>query len=409
MELQIAEAYVPLWQGGFEHYAYWGGRGGGKSHGISEATVGLTSQRYERVVCGRQFQNSIRDSVKELVEQKIKAMNMAVFYTSTEREIVNVSTGSRYSFIGMHRNPDSAKSLEGATFFWGEEAQMFTKRAVEIIIPTIRAPGSRMAWSWNPRLRTDEVDQMFRGAHPPEASFIRHVSWRDNPHFYRTRMPSEYRRSLRANPKRHVHIWEGGYDENPDAAIFTNWAIGRPEVLPEKIMPRFGMDFGFGSDPNALVKVYVIEPEDLGLDPMLFNGIIYVAAEAVGHHVPNRQLPPLMDSVPESREWPIIGDSSRPETIDYLNSKGFNVFGAVKGAGSVKNGINYLTGYQLLIDPDCTNTADEVKQYKWKLDPNDKPLPLPDPDSADHCIDGIRYAVEDLSRHEVDGDGVDHL
>lgn len=400
---------MPLWHGGYEHYAFFGGRGGAKSHGVGEATVALSCRSEERVVCGRQYQNSIKDSVKELLEKKIYSMGMAAYFKSTDRELINVSTGSRFSFLGMDRNPESAKSLEGATFFWGEEAQTFTRRSVELIVPTIRAAGSRMAWTWNPRFRTDEVDSMFRGPHPPENSYIRNVSWRDNPWFYRTRMPSEFRRSKLAKPKRHAHIWEGGYDENPDAAIFDNWAIGRPYVIPDKCIPRYGMDFGFGSDPNAVVKVYVIEPEDLGLDPDFYIGFIYIAAESVGYKVANKDLPALMDAVPGIREWNITADSARPETIDYVNSKGFNVFGSIKGAGSVKNGINFMQGYQILVDPDCPVTAEEIKNYMWKLDPNDKPLPMPAEYQQDHCIDGVRYAIEDLTRDDYQGGGVDYV
>lgn len=387
---------MPLWTGKapglptIEHFAFYGGRGGSKSHSIAEAVVGRASQKEERIVCGRQYQNSIKDSVMELLEIKIKSMNMAVFYKTTEREIVNVSTGSRFSFTGMDRNPDSAKSLEGASIFWGEEAHTFTPRSVEIIIPTIRAPGSCMIWSWNPRYRTDAVDDLFRGAAVPENSYIRKVSWRDNPYFHQTRMPSEYRRSLKS-PKRHAHIWEGGYDENPDVAIFDNWRVGRVDT--GKARPRFGMDFGYSSDPNCLVKVYVLEEEH----------IIYVANEAVGYKIPNRDLPALMDTIPEVRDWNITGDSARPETIEYLQSKGFNMYSAKKGAGSIKNGITWLQGYELVISPDCPVTAEEVRDYKWATDPNGKPLPMPAEKQNDHCIDGIRYAVEELSRSSSDG------
>lgn len=408
------EAYIPLWTGRtadipvIEHYAFYGGRGGAKSHSIGEAISALSCQRTERVVCGRQFQTSIKDSVKELLEQKIHGLNMSVYFKVTEREIVNLATGSRMSFIGMDRNPESAKSLEGATIFWGEEAQTFTKRSVELIIPTIRAPGSRMVWSWNPRDLKDEVDAMFRGPVLPEASYIKEVSWRDNPYFFRTRMPSEYRRSMKANPKRHTHIWEGGYDENPDAAIFDSWSVGRPAYIPEKCRPRFGLDFGFGSDPNALVKVYIIEPQDLGYDPETHLGFIYVAQESVGYKVPNNMLPALINKVTEVKDYYITADSARPETIDYLQGKGFSVYGAKKGAGSVKNGINWLQGYHMLIDPDCTITAEEVRSYKWKLDPDDRPLPMPAEKQQDHCIDAIRYAVEDESISES-GEDVVHV
>lgn len=410
------EAYVPLWTGRtaemsvIEHYAFHGGRGGAKSHSIGEAVAALSCQRTERVVCGRQFQASIKDSVKELLERKIHALNMSVYFRFTEREIENLATGSRFSFIGMDRNPESAKSLEGATLFWGEEAQTFTKRSIELIVPTIRAPGSRMVWSWNPRLRTDEVDVMFRGTAVPENSYVREVSWRDNPHFFRTRMPSEYRRSLRANPKRHIHIWEGGYDENPDTAIFDQFSVGRPAFIPPKCRPRFGMDFGFGSDPNAVVKVYIIEPEDLGYSSETHLGFLYIAQETGGYKIPNQQLPAMMDKITEIKDFQITGDSSRPETIDYLQRKGYPIYGAIKGAGSVKNGLNWMQGYHILIDPDCPVTYEEIKNYKWAVDKADKPLPMPADKQQDHYIDAIRYAVEQDSIADAgDDSGVSYV
>ena len=392
---------LPLWTvGQYEHFALFGGRGGAKSSCTAEAIIGHACQRKERVVCGRQFQASLRDSVKELFEQKIKAMNVSVLFESTDTEIRHVGNGSRFSFIGMDRNPDSAKSLEGATIFWGEESQNFTQRAVEVIIPTIRASGSRMYWTWNPRYADDPVDAMFRGPHPPEKSYVKRVSYRDNPWFHQTRMPSELRRMLRANPKRALHVWEGGYDENPDAAIFENWEIGRPASIPEKAIPRFGMDFGYSNDPHAIVKSYLLE--DIGT--------IYIAQEAYGTKVPNRHVPELMDSITEIRDWPITGDSSRPEMIEYINSAGFSMHGARKGAGSVKNGITWLQGYRLLIDPECTNIADEIKRYRWKQDPQGRVLPLPAERQPDHGIDALRYGHEnDATVAEADADGVAYL
>lgn len=403
MSLQVGEKFLPLFEppGRFEHFAFHGGRGGAKSHSIALALAIHSGQRQERIVCGRQFQNSIKDSVKELIEAKIKELNMAVYFTCLEREIINNVTGSRFSFIGMDRNPDSAKSLEGATIFWGEEAQTFTRRSIEIIIPTIRDSRSRMIWSWNPRERADEVDVMFRGPVPPEKAYVAEVSWRDNPFFYRTRMPSEYRRSMRRNPKRHLHIWEGGYDENPDAAVFDNWATGRPLIDLSKHRPRFGMDFGYSQDPYALIKCYLLEEIDT----------IYIAQEAVGYKIPNRGLSAFCDQVTESRDYQIIGDSSRPETIEALQSEGFMVYGSRKGAGSVKNGINWLQGYRLLIDPSCLTVQEEIRSYKWKEDPNGKPLPIVEDHQQDHTIDAIRYAFEDDSTSAVseDDDGVSYV
>jgi phage terminase large subunit len=396
MQIAVPEAMLPLWtMGKYEHFALFGGRGGAKSHGTAEAIVAHACQRCERVVCGRQFQASIKDSVKELLEKKIKSMGMAAFWSSTERELVNVSNGSRFSFVGMDRNPESAKSLEGATIFWGEEAQNFTALSIELIIPTIRTQGSRMYWTWNPRYKTDPVDALFRSPHPPEKSYVKMVNYTDNPWFYQTRMPSELRRMKLSNPKRALHVWDGGYDENPDAAIFTSYEIGRPDYIPEKEWPRFGLDFGYAKDPSALIKAYLLEDQ----------ATIYIAAEAYGHQVASRHLPDLIRSVSEAGVFPIVADSSRPETIEALCNAGLNVIPSRKGAGSVKNGINWLQGYKLLIDPDCQNFADEVKKYKWKQDRKGTILPVPESNQADHGIDALRYAFEDDSIMSQTEDG----
>lgn len=393
--LDIPEVYLPLWTGStpeipnIEHFAFYGGRGGAKSHTVGTVLIMLASQKEERVVCGRQFQTSVKDSVKELLERKIKELNVAVYWTSTETELKNNVTGSRFTFIGMDRNPDSARSLEAATKFWGDEAASFTSRSVEIIIPTIRSQGSQLIWTWNPRYRTDAVDKLFRGGNPPPNSYIKEVSWRHNPYFYRTRLPSELEQALRANDRRYHHVWEGGYDENSDATIFPkdSWEIGRIDT--GKAIPRFGLDFGFSADPHALAKVYVLD--------WLPEPVLYIAEEAVGHRVPNLSLPDFLDGVSEVRDYPIVADSSQPAMVDFLNSSGFNVFGAKKGNGSVRSGISYLQSFKIIISPDCPIAAQEVRDYRWHLDPNGNPLPIPAPRQKDHLIDAIRYAVESLS------------
>lgn len=393
------EKFVPLWTDYFEHYAFFGGRGGAKSHSVAEYLVLAGHSKKERIVCGRQYQNTMRDSVKELIETKIRKFGLEKYHKITETEIINLRTGTRYTFLGMDRNPDSAKSLEGATIFWGEEAQTFTETSVEIIIPTIRALGSRMIWTWNPRLRTDPVDYMFRNkTFIPENSYIAHVNYDDNPYFYSTRMPSERRRAERVDYQRYRHIWLGEYDENPDQVVFRSWSVGRPTVpMPNSAIGLMAIDFGYSVDPTAVIKLYLIPEWDC----------IYVQQEAVAHRVTNSMLPSFVDTVYGARDNIIRADSSRPETIEYLNSKGFSVVGSLKGAGSIKNGINFLQGYHVLIDPLCPMTAHEFEHYKWKMAADRKTiLPIPDNNQADHCIDAIRYAVEEYSLTDLQTEGV---
>ena len=401
--LIVPEAYTPLFDPNvyYEHYAFYGGRGGAKSHTIGGALALRGALRTRRIVCGRQFQVSIRESVKELIEQKIHELGLADGYEVQERSMRHRTTGSEFIFIGLDRNPENIKSLEGADDFWNEEAQTTKARSLELVIPTIRKPGSSLIWSWNPRFRTDPVDLLFRGPNPPENSYIRRVSWRDNPWFLRTRMGSERKRYKLAHPKRYLHVWEGDYDENPELAIFQNVQIA-PLELDDRDTPLFGMDFGFSRDPNVLLKVYYL--------PNRFEvPVVYVAEEAYGTKIGNEQLPAFMEKVTEVRRFPIKADSSRPETIDYLNSKGFSVLPTIKGPGSVKNGINWLQGVQIVVHPQCVNFIENVRGYLWKADPEGNALPVPEDEDADGP-DALRYAVEDISRHDPgENSGVDWI
>lgn len=378
----LGERYLQLQQP-FRHKAIFGGRGSAKSHSVGTILPILTAHETKRVVCGRQYQNSIKDSVKELLEAKINQIGLGSQYKFYEREIVHIKKESRYTFIGLDRNPQSAKSLEGADIFWGEEANTFSAYSMEILMPTIRKPGSEMWWTWNPQDRTDPVDKYFRGDNPPENSLILRVGIEDNPWFYMTAMPAEMEHMKAGNYKRYLHIWEGEYDEDSDSKIFTNTRVGRVEV-PDYCAPRYGMDFGFGSDPSFIVKVYIHEP----------TREIYVAREWCGR-VPLSQLPAGMDSVLDDKSDLVKGDSSQPGTIEHLNSHGYNVHGAKKGPGSVKSGITWLQGYKIIIDPDCQHLIEEARLYSWQIDRITRMRINTPVDAHNHGWDAVRYATED--------------
>ncbi len=385
---------------GFEHYAYWGGRGGGKSHGIADGIIEQASTGLERVVCGREFQNSIKDSVKELLETKIKNSRFANQWVSTEYELRNVVTGSRITFIGMNRNPNSAKSLEGCTIFWGEEAQTFSSTSLEIILPTIRSAGSRCVWSWNPSNADAPIDSMFRSGTLPERSYICCVLVEDNPYFYTGRMPGEMRTAWNnATKAKFRHIWRGAYDERPEGLVYQNWTVGRPAGI-DNLQPMYGLDWGW-VDPFAALEVYIIEPKD----PETARGIIYIAAEAYGSYIPANQIPETLDAAfnGRARTHYLTADSSEPKSIDDLGTAGFAVFGAVKGPGSIRAGISFIQGYDIWVSPDCVNFQAELAAYKWKTTARDNIILSNPEDKDNHACDALRYAVEDYIPPTADG------
>lgn len=382
LNVQLGAAFGPLFQP-FEYKALYGGRGTAKSVGISTALAVISSREKKRIVCGRQFQNSIRDSSKSTIEERITALGLQRDFVTTHNEIVHRRNGSRFTFVGLERNKESLKSMNDVDIFWIEEARNTSAESLEILVPTIRKPGSEIWASWNPVLPDDPIDDYFRGANPPKNSYIQRVTINDNPWFYHTRMPSDMERMRQANFQRYKHIWLGEYDESDDSRVFTNWSKGR-ELITENDRPLFGLDFGFGGDPSAFIKLYVNEKKKT----------IFIAYEVYG----NFTLPELgimMDTIPQSRRFKIIADSSRPEDIAYLRSKGFDCVASKKGNGSVKAGINWLQDYKIVIAPECVNMLNEARLYSWQVDKlTKKVLPILC-DSDNHGWDAVRYATEE--------------
>ena len=293
----------------------------------------------------------------------------------------------KHSIAGIERNPNSIKSLEGVTRFWGEEAQSFNARSLQIILPTVRRPGSQLWWSWNPDKPDDPIEKLFRGPNPPPNSLIREVSLLDNDYFPGTRLASDSAALKLRDPVEWEHVYGGGYRKLSEAAIFRRWKVGRIDTTG--LFPVFGLDFGFSTDPAAFVKAYV----DFDLK------IIYIAAECYAAGVETDAYPEWLDRIPESREFPVIADSARPDTISYCQRHGFPMMrGAIKGPHSIKEGIDWIKGYDVVIDPDCPHAKREFENYGYEVDKKTLSVLPTIAKGFDHLIDALRYATEDLRR-----------
>lgn len=362
----------------------YGGRGSAKSHCFAgHLIIRAASEPGFRAVCVREVQISIKDSVKQLLEDKIRAFGLEGFFASTEMEIAG-RNGSRIIFRGMQNHTAaSIKSLEGYDVAWIEEAQTISAKSLELLTPTIRKPGSEIWASWNPENENDPVDQLFRGAN--DADFlVRQVNWDQNPWF-----PDELRRDMERDrdrdPDKYQHVWEGKYRALSEARIFRNWSIR--EMTPSENAAWFaGVDFGFAKDPTAALRCCVIG-----------DNVLYVDCEAWEVGVPTEALPELLHRVTEINLWPCVADSARPETIDYLRRHGFpRMRGAKKGKGSVEDGISFLRGMDIVLHPRCVNLARELGSYAYRTDRRSgEILPIPE-DANNHLIDALRYATERL-------------
>jgi phage terminase large subunit len=194
----------------------YGGRGGAKSHFFAEQVV-LSCLAGKRVVCIREVQNSIRDSVRQLLIDKINALGVMDAMEIIEHEIRGPGDGL-IVFKGMQSyNAANIKSLEGYDVAWVEEAQTLSQHSLDLLRPTLRKNGSELWFSWNPRYKTDPVDKFFRGNPPPEAVSAL-INWSDNPWF-----PDVLRREMlhdfEVDADKAEHIWNGAYGSGQGAIL----------------------------------------------------------------------------------------------------------------------------------------------------------------------------------------------
>lgn len=374
-----------LWNREARHIALWGGRGAAKSRSVGTALVLRAAEGHERVLCGREVQRSIKDSVKRLLDDEIDRCGLRSAFVSTETEIRGPND-SLFIFTGLKGNAAGVKSIEGVTVFWGEEASTISQGSIDTVVPTIRAPGSQLIWTWNPDLETDPIDVMFRGPKgAPPRSVVLNVNHDQNPWF-----PSDLREQMEYDQSRDIdkynHIWLGQYRRNSEARVFKNWRVEAFET-PANVEFRLGADFGFSIDPSCLVRCWIDGTR------------IFVDYEAWGLGVEIMNLPNLFRMIPEAEKWYITADSSRPETISHLRNHGFpRIVPAIKGARSIEEGVEFLKSYDVIIHPRCQHLIDEMTLYSWKVDSlTGLVMPVLE-DKDNHLIDALRYAVEGARR-----------
>jgi phage terminase large subunit len=221
---QIANAQFPqklqcLFQPEKSRYrVLYGGRGGAKSWGVARALLIKGAQKPLRILCAREFQTSIRDSVHKLLCDQIIELRLDGFYEITQTNIRG-KNGTEFSFVGLKNNVANVKSYEGVDICWVEEAQTTSRLSWNVLIPTIRKQDSEIWVTFNPELETDETYQRFV-IHPPANSVVTKINWSDNPWFPET-LDLE-KNSLRdRDPESYNTVWEGICRQSVDGAVFA--------------------------------------------------------------------------------------------------------------------------------------------------------------------------------------------
>lgn len=196
-----------------------GGRGAAKSWGIARALLVRAAEKPIRVLCAREVQKSITDSVHKLLSDQVHSMGLGAFFRITDTQIRGIN-GSEFFFAGIRgQSIENLKSYEGVDICWIEEAQVVTKRSWDVLIPTIRKEDSEIWLSLNEDLDTDETYVRFV-QNPPKGAIVEFLTYKDNPWFpcvlEQERLACEER-----DPVGYRNIWEGQCRAAVDGAIYT--------------------------------------------------------------------------------------------------------------------------------------------------------------------------------------------
>ncbi len=197
----------------------YGGRGGAKSWGIARALLVRAASARQRVLCARELQTSIRDSVHKTLADQIDAMGLGHLFAVERERIFCPSTGSEFFFEGIRNNVTKIKSYEGIDVCWLEEADKVSANSWEVLIPTIRKPGSEIWVSFNPNLASDATYKRFI-LDPPKNAIVQKISWRDNP-FFPEVLYQEMLDLKDRDRDAYLHVWEGECKQTLSGAVYA--------------------------------------------------------------------------------------------------------------------------------------------------------------------------------------------
>jgi len=383
----IPDIFSDLWDN-YRYYVYYGGRGSSKSHSIARYLICKSMSQTLKILCTRELQNSIMESVHSLLTGIIYTYKLDRYFRIANHSISSIN-GSQFIFKGLAHNIESVKSTEGIDMCWIEEADKVSKASWEILIPTIRKPNSQFMITFNPTHEDDPVYQDFIVNTQPN-SLVKKVNYSDNPYF-----PEVLRREMEhlktTDYEKYLHVWEGQLRTTSDAQVFKG-KYSVEEFSSEGVEAyHHGMDFGFAKDPSTVIRCFIRDRK------------LYIDKEVYGHHVEMDDLGKLIKKVIAGNHYKIFGDCARPETISYLKNQGWNIQGADKWAGSVEDGIEYIRGAfeKVVIHPSCIHTIEEFKRYSFKIDKHTTEILPIVIDDYNHCIDALRYGLNNFIKRKV--------
>lgn len=362
---------------------YYGGAGSGKSHFIAQKIIAKALVYDRNVLIMRKVGATLKDSVWQLVLDTLSGLGL-LQYCGINKSIftIELPSGSTLLFKGMD-DSEKIKSITGITDIWCEEATEFSEEDIEQLNLRLRARAEalQMFFSFNPVSKANWVYRRWfaKGVEITPDTVIHQSTYKDNRF-----LPDDYvatiEKMAKTNPT-YYRIYALGEFASLDKLVFSNWKVGTVEDTHDWDM-LCGLDFGYTNDPTAFVVSFV-QGETL-----------YIAKEFVRTGLLNNQIATVITDLGFSKST-IIADSAEVKSIEELRRDGLHrIYPAVKGQGSILQGIQKLQQYEIVVDPSCEHVITELQNYAWKKDRQSGEYVNEPIDEFNHCIDALRYSLQ---------------
>jgi len=386
MSSTLNKKYIPLFENENRYYIITGGRGSGKSYGVTMFLLLLTYEIGHTILFTRYTLTSAHISIIPEFIEKIDTLENNSDFHITKDEIVNLKTGSKilYKVIKTSSGQQTAslKSLAGVTTWVLDEAEELTEEEVfdkidlsirhkdkQNRVILILNPATKEHFIYNKFFESKGVEGGFNGT-KEDTTYI-HTTYLDNEENLSESFIKQVEETKKRRPEKYNHTIMGGWLDKAEGIIFNNWSIGEFKQVSTSI---FGQDYGFSNDPSTLVETAIDKN----------NKKIYVKLHVYKTHLTTSELAIL--NLKNAGSNLIIGDNAEPRLISELKSKGCNIVPCVKYA--IKEGIALIKDYDLVIDESSTELVKELNNYAWLEKKSETPI-----DKHNHALDALRYAV----------------
>lgn len=381
----------------------YGGRGGAKSWGVARALLVKGMEQKLLILCTREFQNSLDESVYKLLSEQINDLGLSTFYEIQAAKIIGAN-GTEIIFKGLRHNISSIKSFEGVDLVWCEEAQTISKNSWDVLVPTIRKESSEIWLTFNPLLNTDETYKRFV-IDPPSNAVVKKIGWSDNPWFPEV-LKKEMEDLRNKDPDSYLNVWEGHCRVTLTGAIYARELRDSQEKNHITKVPydrqaavHTFWDIGW-SDSTAIFFAQIIGFEYHIID---YISVQQTAANEIIQMLQERGYAYGDDWLPHDAQAKTIsaGGRSFEETLRTLGRKV-----RIVPKLSIADGINAartIFPNCYFDESKCADALQSLRHYRYDIDSETGSFsknPLHDQHS--HCADAFRYlAVSLKERKEI--------